>query len=386
MLTNRFEPYTHEMLVSSPLRRSALDTLFFAEERSDVPGRTYVGILASGLSSHVVAQIRTTAALLQAPATLRGEVTPAALDPDWSLVATLNSLRELGRASTLIQADIREYLNWIWQRSGISESRMEGTDRRRFINQDVELTSRVPSGEIPEVLERLFTGLPDTGTVDVCFATNMIQVGLDVPRLSLMMIVGQPKGASEYIQASSRIGRDILKPGLVVTNYNPFKPRDRSHFETFRQFHEAIYRYVEPTSVTPFSLPVSERAIHALAIALIRCFEPELRDRPGVGPSTEVQQKIYEIIRRRVEQVAVDELGRTDAVLKRFFEDWRRKQPERYGDFSPVPPDTRPLMIPAGRIWGAGDDPIPRATPSSMRSVDAESEARVVNSFISEDA
>jgi hypothetical protein len=354
---------------------------FFAEERPDIPGRTYVGVLASGLSSHVVAQIRTTAALLQAPASLRNEVEAASLDPYWSLVAYFNSLRELGRASTLIQADIREYLNWTWQRAGTSESRLDGVDLRRFINKDVELTSRVPSGDIPAVLERLFTGLPNADTVDVCFATNMIQVGLDVPRLSLMMIVGQPKGASEYIQASSRVGRDIAKPGLVVTNYNPFKPRDRSHFETFRQYHEAIYRFVEPTSVTPFSLPVADRAIHALAIALIRCRDPQMRAKPGNGPSEELQQMVREVVRRRIDQVAPDELGRAGAVLDAFFRDWLAKRPERYGDFSPVQPAERPLMIPAGRIWDDGSDPIPRSTPSSMRNVDGESAARVLSAF-----
>ena len=357
---------------------------FFAEERDDVPGRTYVGVLAAGLSSHVVAQIRTAAALLQAPATLRGTVGDEVLDPYWSLVTYFNSLRELGRATTLIQADIREYLNWIWQRTGISESRRASIDRRRFINHYVELTSRVPSAEIPEVLEGLFTALPDATTVDVCFATNMIQVGLDVPRLSLMMVVGQPKGASEYIQASSRVGRDIRKPGLVVANYNPFKPRDRSHFETFRQYHEAIYRYVEPTSVTPFSLPVLERAIHALAVALIRCWDTSMRDRPGSGPPPALERRIRDLIGQRVARIAPSELGRAGAVLDRFFNDWRRKQPERYGDFSPVPLDSRPLMIPAGRIWKDGDEPIPRATPSSMRSVDAESEARIIHALMSE--
>lgn len=357
---------------------------FFAIERPELPGRTYVGVLGSGLSSHVVAQIRVTAALLQAPANLKGAATDEALDPYWSLITYFNSLRELGRASTLIQADIREYLNWIWQRTGVSDSRLEGLDRRRFINHDVELTSRVQSAQIPEVLERLFTGLPDTSAVDVCFATNMLQVGLDVSRLSLMMIVGQPKGASEYIQASSRVGRDGRKPGLVVTNYNPFKPRDRSHFESFRPYHESIYRFVEPTSVTPFSLPVCERAIHALVIALIRCLEPTLRDSPQGGPDATVRSRISEIVLRRVRSVAPHELERAQSVLDGFFDDWARKNPERYGALSQHPDPGRPLMILAGRLWGDGEDPIPKATPSSMRSVDAESSARLLNDYIAE--
>lgn len=358
---------------------------FFGVERPDLPGRTYVGVLASGLSSHVVAQIRVTAALLQSPANLRGVAAPDDLDPYWTLVTYFNSLRELGRASTLIQADIREYLNWIWQRTGISDSRGQDVDLRRFINHDVELTSRVPSAQIPEILERLFTGLPDTTAVDVCFATNMIQVGLDVPRLSLMMIVGQPKGASEYIQASSRVGRDLEKPGLVVTNYNPFKPRDRSHFESFRQFHESIYRFVEPTSVTPFSLPVCERAIHALAVALIRCLDPSCRASPAGGPRPDLRAEVTDVILSRVAHVAPDEQERARAILDDFFESWSRKNPERYGDFSPHPDPGRPLMIAAGRIWGDGEDPIPRPTPSSMRSVDAECEARLLSAYFDQE-
>ena len=357
---------------------------FFALERTDISGRTYVGVLGSGLSSHVVAQIRVTAALLQAPANLKGSTNEKNLDPYWSLITYFNSLRELGRASTLIQADIREYLNWIWQRTGVSESRHEGLDRRRFINHDVELTSRVPSAQIPEVLERLFTGLPDTTAVDVCFATNMIQVGLDVPRLSLMMIVGQPKGASEYIQASSRVGRDLRKPGLVVTNYNPFKPRDRSHFESFRPYHESIYRFVEPTSVTPFSLPVCERAIHALVVALIRCLDPSLRDNPKGGPSKALRERVSAIVLRRVRAVALDEEQRAQSVLQDFFDDWSRKNPERYGSLSPFPEAGRPLLVLAGKLWGDGEDPIPRPTPSSMRSVDAESGARLLSDYLVE--
>lgn len=376
--------YGREARLFPPQALSAGDS-FFAEERSDLPGRLYVGALGSGLSSHIVAQIRLTAALLQAPAGLRQTMTDADVDPYWTLVTYFNSLRELGRASTLIHADIREYLKWVWRRAGLQEAPTDRTKLRRFVDEDrvAELTSRVPSEDIPSVLERLFTGLPEKNAVDVCFATNMIQVGLDVPRLSLMMIVGQPKGASEYIQASSRVGRDLSRPGLVVTNYNPFKPRDRSHFESFRAYHENIYRFVEPTSVTPFSLPVNERAVHALAVALLRCLDDGMRDRPGAGPSDSVEAVVRNTVLQRARLVAPDEVERTEAVLDRFLSSWKARQPHRYGGFTDE--EGIPLMVPAGAPRPDPLETIPKPTPTSMRSVDAESEARIAGSYYGSD-
>ena len=228
-------------------------------------GRLYVGILATALPSHVTAQVRVMSALLQAPKLFGDTAPPDAVDPYWTMMGYFNSLRELGHAATLIRADIREYLNAVWDRLGLRLERVKdlARDPRQFINRDVELTSRIQSSEIPEILQELFTkydGSTSYDAIDVCFATNMIQVGLDIPRLSLMTVVGQPKTTSEYIQASSRVGRNIERPGLVVTNFNPFKPRDRSHYEHFKSYHQSIYRHVEPTSVTPFSVPVRERA------------------------------------------------------------------------------------------------------------------------------
>ncbi len=108
----------------------------------------------------------------------------------------------------------------------------------------LELTSRVSTDEVALAkarLERLFRG-DRQARVDVALATNMISVGLDITRLGLMVVQGQPKTAAEYIQATSRVGRAVDKPGLVVAVLNLHKPRDRTHYESFRLFHRTFYR------------------------------------------------------------------------------------------------------------------------------------------------
>ena len=104
----------------------------------------------------------------------------------------------------------------------------------------------------------------------------MISVGIDVARLNTMFIVGQPKLTSEYIQASSRIGREY--PGVAFVLYDVTKSRDRSHYEQFKSYHESFYKYVEPTGATPFSKPARDRALHAVVIALLRHTIPELSE------------------------------------------------------------------------------------------------------------
>jgi hypothetical protein len=364
---------------------------FFAREGSGSAGRTYAGILATAVPSHVTAQVRTLATLLQAPvlAESTGGNLDELVDPYWTLVVYFNSLRELGRASTLVQADIREYLNAVWDRTGIPLAResYKGIELRRFINNFDELTSRMRSSEIPAVLRKLFTAKPSRDVVDLCYATNMIQVGLDVPRLSLMSIVGQPKSASEYIQASSRVGRGADKPGLVVTNYNPFKPRDRSHFESFRSFHENAYRHVEPTSVTPFAIPVCDRAIHALAVTFARFQFSHLRAKPTVGLSPAERDEITRVIMNRVALVDPAETTRARATLDRFLDDWNRRKPQDYGSVGRIPDD--PLIFAAGRnlpphLNHLGNTV--RATATSMRNVDADCEATPIPIYLSEEA
>lgn len=354
---------------------------FFACEDDEAAGRLYVGVFATALSSHVTAQIRVMAGLLQAVKSIDEKDTEK-LDPYWTLMSYFNSLRELGHAATLIRADITDYLNAMWDRLQIRP--VDGVDPRRFINSDRELTSRVQSSEIPEILQKLFVKWEgEKGAepaIDVCLATNMIQVGLDVPRLGLMTVVGQPKTTSEYIQATSRVGRS--HPGLVVTVYNPAKPRDRSYFEHFRSYHQTIYRWVEPTSVTPFAVPVRDRALHALAVTLVRFYgNDDARSGPQPWkPIESLVPKVADILVRRVRLIDEGEADATMRQLEEIFEDWRRNPPPRYGDFRPPSTET-PLMYPFGTQklpeWSEPTFP----TPSSMRNVDSTCDARVVPRF-----
>jgi hypothetical protein len=332
----------------------------------------------------VTAQIRVVSTLLQA-VKLLGTFDPTTLDPYWTLMAYFNSIRELGHAATLIRADIREYMNAMWDRGGLAAaiSGPEALKLRRFINRDLELTSRIQSNQIPEILQQLFSTVragDEQNAVDICLATNMIQVGLDVPRLSLMAVIGQPKTTAEYIQASSRVGR--REPGLVVTIYNPARPRDRSHYEHFRAYHQSIYRFVEPTSVTPFAQPVIERALHAVVVALIRTLgKDSIRARPNSPPpDDELVDRIRSIIIDRVSNIDVDQTG---AALDRFdalIDGWRRVPPSRYGDFSPAD-EVEPLIYPSGTDRHPRWSVRPLPTPSSMRNVDATCDANVISSY-----
>jgi len=167
-------------------------------------------------------------------------------------------------------------------------ARRYGSERRRIdpadtpfadrrLGEPLELTSRVSTDQVAEAKRRLETefGTADD-TIDVALATNMISVGLDIPRLGLMLVQGQPKTAAEYIQATSRVGRAPAKPGLVVTVLNVHKPRDRMHYEQFGQYHRTFYRVVEATSVTPWAARALDRALAAVVVAIARHLDPAL--------------------------------------------------------------------------------------------------------------
>ena len=191
-------------------------------------------------------------------------------------------------------------------------SRLRRADRRglavRKYLEVRELTSRIGSTDIPEILDQLAVK-HDPGRekgsarpIDVVLATNMISVGVDVPRLGLMIVVGQPKATAEYIQATSRVGRELAGPGLVFTIYNWARPRDLSHYEAFEHYHATFYRHVEALSVTPFAPRALDRALSAIVAALVRDENPAWNPEPAAAivdvTSARVREAIDAIARR----------------------------------------------------------------------------------------
>ena len=189
-----------------------------------------------------------------------------------TLVGYFNSLRELGGSRRIVEDEVRTRLAQYSKRKRLEPDDNLFRDRTIKHGQDdpLELTSRVSTSDVSEAKRRLTLPFFEDKRVDVALATNMISVGLDIQRLGLMVVLGQPKTSSEYIQATSRVGRDVEKPGLVVTLLNIHKARDRSHYERFESYHASFYRAVEVTSVTPFSPRALDRALAAALVALSR--------------------------------------------------------------------------------------------------------------------
>lgn len=284
----------------------------FAVEDKQEPGRQYLGITTAGRSAKFALQA-TAASLMQAVQS--SDISDAVRDDFWTLVTYFNSLRELGGALVLMQDDVG---------NSLEDYSSRRSEEPRDINELMELTSRVSSSEIKEYLAQLGKRYDEPGACDVVLASNMISVGVDVPRLGAMIVNGQPKGIAEYIQATSRVGRRRGGPGgLVVTIYNNAKCRDRSHFETFSTWHMALYREVEATSVTPFAPRARQKALHAALVILARHLIPDLNT--AVADVNDYQGQLEEFIEYivdRAEEIDPEEAQNVDYALQGFLEKW----------------------------------------------------------------
>jgi hypothetical protein len=256
---------------------------FFARTvpSSHNPARLYLGIAAQGRGPKLV-YLRALITLVAAAQAAfdanaaNGEPGKNPADPYMTALCYFNALRELGGARRIVEDEVRDRA----ARYGSERRRVEPKDSPfvdRIIKEPMEITSRVSTDDVAQAKQRLDAVFGrDADPVDVALATNMISVGLDILRLGLMVVQGQPKTAAEYIQATSRIGRDHDRPGLVVVVLNLHKPRDRTHFEQFGNFHRSFYRAVEATSVTPWAARALDRALAAVVVAATRHLDPSL--------------------------------------------------------------------------------------------------------------
>lgn len=306
--------YGRPVAVFPPPGLSARDS-YFATEDSSTPGRTYLGLMATG-HTPVTALVRTAAAMVQA-AEEAGLRSDSAKDAYWSVLVYHNSRRELGKTMTLARDDVPA---WVKSVTAADQS------RARPVHNVEEVSANVSGPRLPDVLRRLAQPWTSADCPDIVPCTNMISVGVDIQRLGAMLVVGQPKATAEYIQATSRVGRSKV-PGLVVTLYSPTKPRDRSHYEDFVGYHTALYRNVEPTSVTPLALPARTRALHA-ALVIAQRHGGGLSENDSAtsfDPTVDTFARVLDTLRARLQLIEPEEAHHADAHLTLLVDTWAQQ-------------------------------------------------------------
>lgn len=363
---------------------SADDSYFSTSERDKsgnlTPGRIHVGLMATGYASLQTASVRAFSSLLNTPSYLPDDEK----DPWWTLLVFYNSIRELGGALTLFMGDIPERMAVLRKRLNnrkqITDKKIE-YDNARWLSQYgiKELTSRIRNDEVPKAIEDLETPYNPSKTgsraYDVCLASSIIEVGVDIQRLSMMAIVGQPKTTAQYIQVAGRVGRDRSKPGLVVTQYSSSKPRDRSHFERFKSYHERLYSMVEPASLTPFTPPAVRKALTGVIASYLR----QMKDQNSAhDPRVAVEHldECCELIQNRCKEVAPDEMVQLQQWLDQTsaeLQDWNRDTWSMSSQMGDNPAQLRRAGSPCHPDW----EPRTWPTMNSMRSVDTECSAQI---------
>lgn len=361
----------------------AHDSFFAVDAAPHVKGtRQYVGLMAPS-ASHATLLIRTYAAALQAAKDL--DAPDDVRDAYWTILGYFNSLRVLGAAYIQSIDDVRDRVKVVARRRG--NDQRETRDPR-------ELTSRKKSSEIPQELDALQTAYPNPNSPDIVLATNMISVGVDVDRLGLMAVMGQPQTTSEYIQATSRVGRS--RPGLVFTLYNASRSRDLSHYESFTSYHRALYRQVEATGATPFAPRALDRGLHGLLVILARHLVSGAAGDKAVSVpvDSDALGALADVVVARASRVDPESAQGVREAIDVLIEHWQAAVEDsdvlQYPRWAQQGPEVKGLMIPAGssgmnsstgeplaEIFPPAEPPWP--TLMSLRNVDRESTLKIIS-------
>jgi len=329
-------------------------------------GRLYLGIHANEFNI-LTAENRVFASALFRSFFIESEKR----DPWWTLLVFFNSIRELGGARTLFDSDIRDRMKFLFSREGQGQE-------RRYIGNPEELTGRIDNAAIVSMMDRLSKKYNESARtiVDVCLASNIIEVGVDIDRLSLMGVVGQPKTTAQYIQVTGRVGRRWAEsPGLVLMLYNPAKSRDRSHYEHFHSYHKRLYEQVEPTSATPFSGSAITRALPGILISWVRQ-NIDAENPVDFERFCEALQEVYGFVEERCKSLLDgndEELARALSKLSQVRDELIQKwnaNPQTWQEY-PHRIGGEYLMLWPGQYRTVAQNNKGVDVASSMRSVDA---------------
>ena len=299
------------------------------------PARLYFGCMAIGTSPTTM-MIRVMSSLLFATRYLTSlGYNEKVIDSFWTITSYFNTLRELGGAIIRVVDNIQDRFQYLKKTKFSTLYPL--TDGPSRFDHYKELTSRIKGEDIGNVIQNElkvpYKADRSTRPYDFLLCSNMISVGVDISRLGAMVVVGQPKTSSEYIQATSRVGRET--PGLVITTYNQSKSRDRSHYEKFFQYHGSFYRFVEATSITPFSSRARDRALQALYVILCRYMIPSLKsDSDAINFDRRIPElnNIRKYIIDYVKTVDPDECDGLICDLAEIEAEWERKTSKRSGE------------------------------------------------------
>lgn len=358
------------------------DSFFGRYARKDdgqlAEGRIYLGVHATGYRSFLTAQVRTfSAVLFRAWMFEDGKK-----DPWWTLLAFYNSIRELGGAQTLFQSDIAARIKDYSLRYGLKGN------PQRYLNAVEELTSRQSQSQLVKLMDRLALNWDAKNSLDACLASNIIEVGVDIDRLALMAVVGQPKSTAQYIQVTGRVGRRwIDRPGLILSMFNPGKSRDRSHFEQFYSYHRRLYERVEPTSATPFSVEAVERALAGVLLVWARQYYSARSPGEAFGEYADHLDDALELLLERCEVIMKtqpDELDRVREAMRKVHRDLKRKwqsNPQEWGAY-PQKKDGEYLMLWSGEFATQEQKRKGVRVLSSMRNVDGTARAAISSNYL----
>lgn len=257
--------------------------------------RKYIGVLPTG-RTQIWMQMRLAAIIMTHKAIFElkelGDKHPIefdeyndfekAMDYYHTTISYFNSLKEVGKTQSQVQTYILKELRRVFSRVVRPQKLMQPIYTYGPI-QESELTGRLSGEEVKNELKRVetkwnaknrFANIQNNELVrgkvppEFVVATNMISVGIDVSRFNTIIMNSMPRNTAEYIQASSRVARNDY--GLVLTVHHPFRARDISHYEKFIEFHEKMYSYVEPISITPFTQKAVERYMGLYLATMIR--------------------------------------------------------------------------------------------------------------------